>query len=152
MKIIRGRVNANFDRSEHHHQASLPPSAEHGDKHEAEMQFGYSDPNTNVSDFSDQPSPPAARPQRAEVVLDFRNSVSIPVDSDSPSTEPPRLSQSPSIRSHEPQYSAREARTHPSTVQSILPFAVDRCFIIASSSICLYYFSPYILPSSLDIR
>ena len=55
-----------------------------------------------------------------EVVLGFRNSTFMPPDSDFPSPEPPRLSQSLSIRSLEPQHSTRETRTHPSTTQSIL--------------------------------
>ena len=65
VKIMLGWVNVDIGTSEHHRQVSIPPSGEHGDKHAVEMQFGYSDPNTNIPDLSDQPTPPTARPQRA---------------------------------------------------------------------------------------
>ena len=83
--------------------------------------------------------PPPDRNER-EVVLGFRNSVSIPSDSDFPSTEPPRRSQSPSIKSPEPQYPTKEARTYSNTTLLILLFTANWCFIIASSPICLYSF------------
>ena len=93
------------------------------------------------------PSPPD---RNEGEVLDFRNSVSIPLDSDFPSTEQPRHSQSPSIRSLEPQYPTRETRP------ILAPFSqsshVTSTGVLSSLLLFVFSFFSYIFPSSsLDI-
>ena len=140
MKIILSWFNANFDTLECRCQVSLPPSGEYEDRHALEMQFGYNDPNTNISGLSDQPRSPTVRPQCARSVglqeFCFHT----------PRLRPPlnRTAQALSVpfyRTLKPQCRPRETRAYPSTIQSLLLFNVDRCSII-TSPIC-FFLSPH---------
>jgi len=146
VRIIQGWGDANSGVPDSGGQESCPPPA--GDRGVVEMQFRGDDPNTGVADLNGEPTLPFADPDEREVVLNFEHSLSEPTDSDFSPTTPPRLPQPPSVGPLGFRYPSGKTDIHPNATQSILSFAADRCFIIASF-FCLLAFLLYFLPSSL---
>ena len=150
VKTIQEWEDANSGTADSGHQTPLPPSTGNGGECVVEMQFTDNDISVGTPDINGLPVLPLADHNGREVVLNFKDSVSMLADTDF-STEPSEQSQPPSVGPVQPQHPPRTTASHPSTIQSILLFAVDQRFII-SSLIYLFAFILYILPSpSLDV-
>ena len=149
VRIILGCGDANSGTLNPGGQASFPPPIGHGDQGVVEMQFRGGGPSTGIADLDGEPTLSPADPDEREVVLDFKDSLSESADDGFSSTELSRLSQPSSVGPLGFWCSSAKTDIHPSTTQSILSFAADRCFIIAFL-VCLFAFILYVLPPLLD--
>ena len=149
VKIILEWLGSNLHIANGGDQSSLPPSAENIDECVVQMQFRRSDSSADILDLNDPPTRSSADCNRQKVVLDSKDSISMPADNGSP-TKPSSQPQLPSVGPLKSWYPPNITATHLSITQLILSLAVHLRFII--SLICLFAFLLYIVPSwSLDI-
>ena len=104
------------------------------------MQFGYHDPNTDITDLNSRPGPPSPHSDEPEPVSDLKDSVSISIDNDPPASEP-SMHPKPSLWPFKFPYPLWKSDTHPNNTHPILLIMVNRYSIIGSCVCLLAFFA-----------
>ena len=146
VRILRN--NANSHTADPSSQASLPPSAGHGDRSVVDTEPQSHNPNASITDLIAHPPPPPDDHDQQEGVSDLKDHLLKPDDSHPSLVKPSRLPRLRSIKLPKFLHLRRKVNDHPNNIQRTLSFAVDRYFIIASL-IVLLAFLVYFFPPSL---
>jgi len=121
-RILVDPENTDSDKVNHGGQSSLPRSPGNRDESVAEIRFGSSDLNAEVTDFNSQPSLPPADSDERESASDPKDLVP--------------------TSSTEPSYPTRKSDTHPNNTRSTPPFVANRYWVIGSC-VCILAFLAY---------